>query len=117
MRCVPPGPEGDPNEPGHPDARRRSDLHGDIGLDRSVLNLDSLEKGEDVFIRLCGQSNRFASLVFDCLCLPAGYDQTVQIGQGEALRRLYSWLRGAKDLCVRGKERRDGNQYGSRSRQ
>ena len=114
VRCVRPGPEGDPNKAGHAYARRRSDLHGDIGLDRSVLNLDSLEKGEDVFLRLCGQTNRLASLVFDCLCLPAGHDQAVQIGQGQAPRRLCGWLRGAKDLCVRGKERRDGNQYGSR---
>ena len=84
MRSIRPGPEGDPNEAGHPDTRRRSDLQGDIALNRSVLNLDSLEKGEDIFIGLCAQANRFASLVFDCLCLPAaGYDQVVQIGQAK----------------------------------
>src|SRR5207249_759230 len=118
MRSIRPGPEGDANEAGHPDTRRRSDLQGDIALNRSVLNLDSLEKGEDIFIGLCGQANRFASLVFDCLCLPAGgYDQVVQIRQREAPRLLRSWLRRTRDLCVRGKGRRNTNQYGSRGAQ
>ena len=118
MRSIRPGPEGDPDEAGHPDTRRRSDLQGDIALNRSVLNVDSLEKGEDIFIGLCGQANRFASLVFDCLCLPAaGHDQVVQIGQCEAPRLLRSWLRGARDLCVSGKGRGHSNQYGSRGAQ
>src|SRR5205807_10585073 len=118
MRSIPPGPEGDANEAGHPDTRRRSDLQGDIALNRSVLNLDSLEKGEDIFIGLCGQANRFASLVFDCLWLPAaGYDQVVQIREREAPRLLRSWLRRARDLCVRGKGRRHSSQYGSRGAQ
>src|SRR6266436_7259520 len=100
VRSICASPERDPNEAGHPYTRRRSDLHGDIGLYGCVLNLDSLEKGEDIFIRLCGQTNRFASLVCDCFCLPAGHDQIVQIGQREALRRLRSWLRGAKDMSA-----------------
>jgi len=56
MRSIGPRPESDPNEAWHPYTRRRSDLDCYIGFYRSVLNLNSLEKSENLFTALpaCG---------------------------------------------------------------
>ena len=101
MRSIRPGTERNANETGHPYPWGRRPLHGDIGFDRSVLKLGSLEKGEDLLVRLSGQSSCFASKVFDCLCLSAGH---VQIGQREILRCWCRWLLGGTGLCVCGKK-------------
>ena len=88
MRCVWPSAERDADKTGHPDTGWCGHLHRQICLDRPVLKLRVFEEGENAILRFISQNNSFATLIFDCLGVAAGEDESIGVSQGEALERL-----------------------------
>jgi hypothetical protein len=108
VRCVWASAERDADETGHPDTGRGGHLHGHICLDRPVLKLRPFDKGENVSIRLFGQKNGIAALIFDYLGFPAGEDKGIGVTQREAFHSLCGRVRIAGLLRIRRQDCRDG---------